>query len=220
MPKILPYAIAAVVLVVAVVIGVQFVGDRAPAPTAEAPAPSSSPAALPAVGKDERILGDPSAPVTIIEYASLTCPHCATFHTEVLPTLKKDYIDTGKVRLVYRNYPLDGVALRASALADCSGEDRFFGFLDVLFRTQPTWSRSADPVGALQAIARQGGMSAEKFAACLQDETLLDKIMGERLAGADGFGVDSTPSFIIQGRRYGALDVEDFREILDPLTGS
>lgn len=220
MPKILPYAVAAVVAVVAIVIGVQFFGDRAPAPVAEAPAPAAPPAAdLPAIGADERIMGDPAAPVTIIEYASLTCPHCAAFHSEILPILKSDYIDAGKVRLVFRNFPLDGLALRASALADCAGENRFFGFLDVLFRTQATWSRAADPIEGLRAIASQGGMSDDQFTACLQNEALLDKIVGERLTGADMFGIDSTPSFIIQGRRYGALDIDGFRKVLDPLVG-
>ena len=94
----------------------------------------------------EQILGDPDAPVTIIEYASLTCPHCAQFHNEVLPELKERYIAPGKVRLIYRDFPLDQVALAAAALAHCDGSDRYFSMLDVLFETQRNWARADDPI--------------------------------------------------------------------------
>ena len=120
----------------------------------------------------EQILGDPDAPVTLIEYASLTCPHCAQFHTEVLPDLKERYIATGKVRLIYRDFPLDERALMAAALAHCAGPDRYFGFLDVLFETQSSWARAEDYLGALKKLGKLGGMSDEQMDQCLADDEL------------------------------------------------
>ena len=104
------------------------------------------------VHEQDRILGDAGAPVTIIEYSSLTCPHCASFHTGTLPKIKSDWIDTGKARLVYRHFPLDGVALRAAAVANCLEGPRHFTFLDALFKNQQRWSRAEDPIAALGNI--------------------------------------------------------------------
>ena len=101
-----------------------------------------------------QILGNPDAPVTIIEYASLTCPHCAQFHTEVLPELKERYIDPGKVRLIYRDFPLDQMALAAAALAHCAGPERYFSMLDVLFETQSNWAQADDPITAIKRLGK------------------------------------------------------------------
>jgi protein-disulfide isomerase len=166
----------------------------------------------------ERILGNPDAPVTIIEYASLTCPHCAQFHTEVLPELKERYIAPGKVRLIYRDFPLDQTALAAAALAHCAGPERYFSMLDVLFETQSNWARAGDPIAALKRLGKLGGLTEQEMAACLADEELTDGILRQRLAGQNEYDIGSTPTFIIDGKAYpGARDVEEFGELIDPL---
>src|SRR5262249_57342023 len=103
----------------------------------------------PTVSPDDRILGKPDAPITIVEYASLTCPHCAAFERDTLPKLKTQYIDTGKVKLIYRDFPLDSRATLAAMIARCAPRDRYFGFVDAFFRSQDQWARSEDPVRSL-----------------------------------------------------------------------
>lgn len=168
----------------------------------------------------EQALGDPDAPVTIIEYASLTCPHCAQFHTEVLPELKERYIEDGKVRLVYRDFPLDERALMAAALAHCAGPDRYFGFLDVLFETQSSWARANDHIAALKKLGKLGGMNDAQMDACLADQELTDGILQTRLDGQNEHQVSSTPTLVINGEVYaGARSVEELSEVIDPLVG-
>ena len=167
----------------------------------------------------EKALGAADAPVTMIEYSSLTCPHCASFHNDVLPDLKERYIATGKVRLVYRDFPLDQRALAAATLAHCAGKDRYFGFLDVLFQSQERWARAED-LGPLVQLGRLAGMSEDQMNACLADEELQNRILQTRLAGQDQFDISSTPTFVIDGETYaGSRDVEEFAEIIEPLLG-
>ena len=166
----------------------------------------------------EQILGDPDAPVTIIEYASLSCPHCAQFHNDVLPELKERYIAPGKVRLIYRDFPLDQTALAAAVLAHCAGPERYFSMLDVLFETQSNWARADDPIAALKRLGKLGGLTEQEMEACLADEGLTDAILRERLAGQNEYDIGSTPTFIIDGKAYpGSRDVEEFGELIDPL---
>ncbi len=166
----------------------------------------------------EQVMGDPNAPVTIIEYASLTCPHCAAFHKETLPGLKERYIDTGKVKLSFRDFPLDENAKRAAMLAHCAGPERYFRFLDVFFAQQGSWAVARDPVAALKQLARLGGMSEEAANACLADKSVDDAVLRARLEGQDKYSVRSTPSFIVNGKLYaGERSVEDFAQIIDPL---
>jgi protein-disulfide isomerase len=166
----------------------------------------------------EQVLGDPDAPVTIIEYASLTCPHCAQFHTEVLPKLKERYIAPGKVRLIYRDFPLDQTALAAAALAHCAGPERYFSMLDVLFQTQSNWAGDDDPIAALKQLGKLGGLTEQEMTGCLADEELTDGILRERLAGQNEHDIGSTPTFIIDGKAYpGSRDVEEFGKLIDPL---
>ena len=106
------------------------------------PATSAAKMVMPVIGADEFIIGKPEAPITIVEYASLTCPHCARFHTDTLPKLKEKYIEPGKVRLVYRDFPLDRYALQGSMMARCAGPERYLGFIDVMFMTQDSWARA------------------------------------------------------------------------------
>ena len=169
--------------------------------------------------KGDIVLGDPKAPVTVIEYASMTCPHCANFHLKELPELKKKYIDTGKVKLIFREFPLDALALRASMLARCGGEAKVHSFIDVLFGQQMNWASSKDPLAALSRIARMGGMSQQTFDACMADEALMKQIVQSRQDGADQFKINSTPGFIIDGKTYSAEELADekFGELIDSL---
>lgn len=165
---------------------------------------------------EEMILGDPVAPVTIIEYSSLTCPHCASFHKNTLAKIKERYIDSGEARLIYRDFPFDRAALLAAAMARCAGSARFFSFLDVLFRTQETWGRSQQPAEALAKVGRLGGLQPAAIDACFADQSLLDSILDSRLTGAQKFDISSTPTFIINGEKLiGAQPFERFAEVID-----
>lgn len=165
----------------------------------------------------ERILGDPGASVTIIEYASLTCPHCAAFHRETLPVLKERYIDTGKAKLVFRDFPLDRAALAAAALAHCAGDARYFKFLDAIFANQQSWARASDPVAALRQLTRLGGLPDADAEACLADQGLQDAILQTRLDGEREFGVNSTPTILVNGEKAADSSIETIAALIDPL---
>ncbi|WP_159711272.1 DsbA family protein [Geminicoccus flavidas] len=166
----------------------------------------------------EFVIGSPDAPVTMVEYASLTCPHCASFHNETLPELKKKYIDTGKVRLVFRDFPLDQTALEASILAHCAGQERGPLFLSAFFQNQDRWAVADDPSAALRQLAKLGGLSDQRIDACLADKELGDSILQMRLEGEQQHSIQSTPSFLINDQLHaGNLGVDGFSEILDPL---
>jgi protein-disulfide isomerase len=161
-------------------------------------------------------LGKPDAPSTIVEYASMTCPHCAQFHKVVLPELEKKYIDTGQVRLILREFPLDGLAVAAFMLARCAGPDRYYPMVNALFETQETWAVPG-PEGKdkLLLIARQAGFSKEKFDQCIADKELFNKIVETRTIANEKFGVDSTPSFFVNGKRLkGEHTLQDFETAL------
>jgi protein-disulfide isomerase len=166
----------------------------------------------------EPAIGDPAAPVTIIEYSSMTCPHCASFHANILPELKARYIDSGKVRLVLRDFPLDKNALSAAVLAHCAGPERHPQFTEVFFAQQSNWARSEDPVQALKQLAQLGGLSQAAADACLADKELETAILKAQLEGQEKYDIRSTPSFIIDGKTYaGGQSIETFAEIIDPL---
>ena len=169
----------------------------------------------PKVNPDDHILGKPDAPITIIEYASFTCPHCAAFDKETLPKVKKEWIETGKARLIYRHFPFDRAALQAAQLAECAPADKYFGFVDVLFQQQETWSRASNIEAALARIAKLGGMSDEQVKSCLADSKQADKIVEARLVAEKELGVNSTPTFFINGRKVvGAEPYDKFVETL------
>ena len=183
-------------------------------------APGSSVAAEngPLPADQDVALGDPSAPVTVIEYASMTCPHCAQFHIKYLPEIKKKYIDTGKVRLVFREFPLDRAAYQASILARCSGADRFFPYINILFNQQSNWARAKDQKAELAKLGQMGGVSISAFNACLADKKLGDGILQTRKDGQEKHDVNSTPSFVIDGKTYGGgMNLEAFSKVVDPL---
>jgi protein-disulfide isomerase len=162
-------------------------------------------------------LGKDDAPVTIVEYASMTCPHCAHFDITTLPELKKKYIDTGKARLILREFPFDPRAEAGFMLARCS-KDKYFAMVDVLFHQQENWARANDAKTALLQISKLAGFTQESFEACLTDQKLLDQIRAVKNRGEKDFGVDATPTFFINGKKYpGALSIEEMSAIIDTL---
>jgi len=164
-------------------------------------------------------LGSPDAKVTIIEYASLTCSHCASFHKETWPALKAKYIDTGKVRFTLREFPLDPLATAGFMLARCAGNDKYTAVTDLLFAQQRNWAFTEKPVDALSALVKQAGFTQESFEACLKRQDIYDAVTQVKDGGAKA-GVDSTPSFFINGqKRSGALSIGEFDKILEPLVG-
>ncbi|MGH1484257.1 MAG: DsbA family protein [Geminicoccales bacterium] len=180
-------------------------------------ADSSEPGLFPGA-MSEKVLGDNDAEITIIEYASLTCPHCAQFHAEILPKIKTEYIEPGKAKLVYRDFPLDEVALKASLLARCAPDDRFFTFIDALFTQQFAWSRSNDPVEALTNLGMVGGLSKESVEACLSNEELTDYVLQMRLDGQNEYDVNSTPTVIINGKILAHVSsFDEVKAAIDPL---
>jgi protein-disulfide isomerase len=175
------------------------------------------------VAEGDRVLGDREAPVTILEYSSLTCPHCAEFHRSILPPTESDWIETGKAKLVYRHFPLDRLALAAAQAVSCLESDKaFFAFLEILFKNQMTWARSNDPLGELEKLARLTGMSEERFLACVTDEAASNAVLAQMVEGRDAFGINSTPTLIVNGQKIqGVPDYDNFSKIIgDAYQGS
>jgi protein-disulfide isomerase len=165
--------------------------------------------------------GPADAKVTIIEYASLTCPHCATFHRETYPTLKSRYIDTGKVRYVLREFPLDPLATAGFMLARCDGEQKYYPIVDMLFQQQRAWTSTDKPLDALRQMMRQAGFSQEKFDSCLKDQKLYDAVNAVKNRGMETFKVDSTPTFFINGQRHpGNMSIDELEKIIKPILGA
>lgn len=162
--------------------------------------------------------GSETAKVTVIEYASLTCGHCATFHKETWPELKKRYVDTGKVRFVLREFPLDPLAVAGFMLARCEPA-KTQPIVDMLFEQQRTWAFSEKPVDALTQMMRQAGFSQEKFESCLKDKSIYDAVNDVKTRG-EKLGVNSTPTFFVNGKVYrGNMSIAEFEKILTPLLG-
>jgi protein-disulfide isomerase len=212
------YLIAVAIVVVLAVAGVigyeRFGGNAGPIPTGDT-ATAATQADQPPFYDDDKVMGDPQAPVAMIEYASLTCPHCAHFHNDVLPEIEKTYIDTGKVKLIYRDFPLNEAALRGAQLAHCVPAQNYFGMVALLFRNQDSWAFGADPVAELKKIAATAGIDETKFEACLKDQTTVDAIVARAKEAQDKYGVASTPAFFINGRKIsGAQPFEDFDKVI------
>ena len=166
------------------------------------------------------VLGDPNSPVTLIEYASMTCPHCAEFQATVFPKLKADYIDTNKIRYIFREFPLDIKAAAGSMLARCIGKDdpkKYHAVVDLLFATQNTWAAANDTSEQLKKLSKQTGMSDEAFSACLSNQSMLDAIKQGQDQAYEKFKVDSTPTFFVNGTKLkGGATYEDFKKLIDP----
>lgn len=164
----------------------------------------------------ERTLGDPKAPVTFIEYSSMTCPHCAAFHRETLPKIKSTYVETGKVLYVFRDYPLEPRAVGAAMIARCVDPSRYFAFVDLLYGDQAGWAHAADPLKELQTRAQLAGLSEEDFKACLGNQQMLESVQKRAQSGEKEFGIDSTPTFIIDGKKFsGAMPYEQFETAIN-----
>jgi protein-disulfide isomerase len=160
--------------------------------------------------------GSPNAPVTIVEYSSLSCPHCAAFHRDVLPTLQSDYIDTGKVRYVMREFPLNDAALAGAVLARCLPPDRYFAFVNLLFSKQSDWAFKENALEPLKELAKQAGMNSDEFGKCIDNESLQKKILSVRDDGQKK-GVNATPSFFVNGRLLkGAPTLQGLAEAMKP----
>lgn len=164
-------------------------------------------------------LGPPDAKVTVVEYASMTCGHCAHFAKDVWPEFKKKYVDSGKIHFVFREFPLDNLAAAASMLARCAGGDKTFPLIEVLFEKQPEWAfGEGNPVPKLFEIAKQAGFTQESFDKCLTDQKLLDNITAGRSRASEVFGVSATPTFFINGKRLdGAPTMASFDKMIEPL---
>jgi protein-disulfide isomerase len=177
--------------------------------------PAANAASLLAPTPQDRILGKPDAPITIVEYASLTCPHCAHFDKDVLPKLKEKWIDSGKAKLILRDFPLDEPAMRAAMVARCAPPDRFYPLVDTLFADQEKWAAAKDYRAALERLAKLGGVSDKDFKTCIADKKLEDQVAQSRLTAAQDLGVDATPTFFVNGKKYeGAPTLEAFDQLL------
>ncbi|MBK8908150.1 MAG: DsbA family protein [Rhodospirillales bacterium] len=172
------------------------------------------------IGLDDRLtprsLGRDDAPVTLVEFSSLTCPHCASFHSETLPKIKDAYVTPGKVRYVYHDFPLDNLAMAAAMLSRCVDRERYFGFMETLFANQARWAGSRSPVQDLEKLSRLAGMSKETFDACLADQELLDGIRSAAQEAAEEYDIDSTPTFLVNGDKItGAVDFATMQQRID-----
>ncbi|MGE0626459.1 MAG: DsbA family protein [Hyphomicrobiaceae bacterium] len=167
----------------------------------------------------EMTLGNPDAKVTIVEYASLTCPHCASFHKNIYPELKSKYIDTGKVLFVFRDYPLDERAEAGSMLAHCLGGQTGLAMVSELFKRQAEWAFVPGNVveARLFDIAKQAGFTKASFEKCLTDQKLLDQITAVAKRASTTFGVNATPTFFVNGKRLDGRSMADFEKVIDPL---
>lgn len=166
------------------------------------------------IGPDDMVLGSADAPITMIEYASMTCSHCARFHTTILPDIKRDYVDKGLVRLVFREYPLDPVAMAGSVVARCLPKSQYFDFIDVLFRNQKVWAYVDNPREGIVEISKRAGLSREQVTACLSNEAEINRINQVRRDAIARYEINATPTFVINGkveREIGTL--EDLKTI-------
>ncbi len=166
----------------------------------------------------ELALGKDDAKVTIVEYMSMTCPHCAHFATTTFGEIKKKYIDTGKVRFIIREFPFDPRAAAAFMLARCAPPEQYFPMIEMLFKQQPTWAAAEDGRAALLQMSKLAGFTEESFKECLTNQKLLDDVNSVRERGTKEFGVNATPTFLINGKRYaGDMSVDTMSALIDSL---
>jgi protein-disulfide isomerase len=163
-------------------------------------------------------IGNPDAPVTVIEYASYTCPHCASFHSNSFKQLKTDYIDSGKINFIYREVYFDRYGLWASMIARCAGPDKFFGMTDLIYKGQSQWARAGEPgaiIDELRKLGRLAGLDGDQLESCLQDEDKARELVEWYQKNAETHGIDSTPSFVINGTTYTNMAYPEMSKIID-----
>ena len=228
MKRILPMIVAALVGVGAYFIFVHEPSSTA-AQSAELTAPAEAVATEVADNSDgdaevdtstipDMMIGNPDAKVTVIEYASYTCPHCASFHAGTFKDLKKNYIDTDKINFVFREVYFDRYGLWASMIARCAGPEKFFGLTDLMFQSQSSWTRAGEPaaiIDELRKLGRLAGIDGETLEVCLNDNDKAKTLIAwyQEKAGADN--IDSTPSFIINGKKHTNMSFAEMSEIID-----
>jgi protein-disulfide isomerase len=191
-------------------------------PALAALAEGTDPAAIDTSRVREMSLGAEDAPVTVIEYASFTCPHCAAFHREVMPRLRAEYIDTGKVRLIYREVYFDRFGLWAAMIARCGGPERYFGIVSLLYERQRDWLGDGDPATVaanLRTLGISAGLEAEAVDACLADGAMAQAMVAVYQKNATADGVQSTPSFIVNGVKHSNMPWAEFAALIDAELG-
>lgn len=221
-------ALSAAVLALGIAAYLVFGGNSTTTPVAQAPvatattgeqaATTDATAEVDISTVVEMSLGNPDARVTVIEYASYTCPHCATFHNGSFKQLKADYIDTGKIEFIYREVYFDRFGLWASMLARCAGPDRFFAMTDLIYKGQDTWARAGDPAliaEELRRIGRLSGLEDSALDACLLDDTKARTLVAWFQANAEEHSIESTPSFVINGKTYQNMSYADMSGLIE-----
>ncbi|MDG1168395.1 MAG: DsbA family protein [Sulfitobacter sp.] len=171
----------------------------------------------------DMVQGDPDATVTVIEYASFTCPHCAAFHEGPYKQLKADYIDTGKIKFIYREVYFDRPGLWASMVARCGGQDKFFGIAELIYKGQSTWARAGEPaaiVDELRKIGRLAGLDNDTLESCLQDATQAQTLVAWYQENGERDEITSTPSFLINGTKHSNMAYADMKALIDAELGS
>jgi protein-disulfide isomerase len=167
---------------------------------------------------EEFFLGNKDAKITVIEYASMTCIHCANFHKQVYPKIKKNYIDTNKIKFIFRDFPLDKQALFGSVLAKCAPKDKYFDFVKLILTNQKKWVSNDDAfINKLQHIGKLAGLNENKINSCFKDEKIVDNIIKTRSIGEKKYNINSTPSLIINEKKYSAMSYENFEKIIENL---
>lgn len=199
-----------------------FASSAAPAVAASTPVPANEMSAevreMVARAMTERSLGDPKAPVTLIEYAALTCSHCRDFHLKVLPELKKNYIDTGKVRLVFRDFPFNEIGMAAAMTARCVKPENYFSFVHAIFSSQDNWAYSPTGGQLIKQMAGFAGLAPNMVDACVTNKELGDKLLAIRVEATNSLQVNSTPTFLVEGtleRIVGTQDYAQYAAVLD-----
>ena len=163
-------------------------------------------------------LGNKDAKVTVIEYASMTCIHCANFHKDIYPKIKENYIDTNKIKFIYRDFPLDKQALFGSVLAKCAPKEKYFDFVKLILSTQKKWITNDDTfIDKLKNIGKLAGLTESKINNCFKDEQIVDNIINTRTFAEGKYNISSTPSFIINNKKYSAMSYENFEKIIENL---
>ena len=167
---------------------------------------------------EEFFLGNKDAKIVVIEYASMTCIHCANFHKQVYPKIKKNYIDTNKIKFIFRDFPLDKQALFASVLAKCAPKDKYFNFVKLILTNQEKWISNDDTfMNKLRNIGKLAGLNENKINSCFKDEKMVDNIIRTRSIGEEKYNINSTPSLIINEKKYSAMSYENFEKIIENL---